>query len=334
MPTIAAMAVALAAAGCGNGDDVCTTTSALTSDGGTPDGAALDGGGDATTGGGAKGDASADGAANADGSPELVAEVRFANWSAGAPAVDFCLAPHGTTAFQGPLLAALAGGSDAGAGAVGLAFPETSGYLSIAPQRYDARLVTAGSINCSAPVTEDETNLPEWTSGTLATVALLGDLSAPDGGPGNLTLAGFLDELSTTAVAVRFINAVAGSAPVNFGFQEPSSPQFYQIYTEVAFAQAGTVTGGFDAAATPAETYLSDNIGSQTVSFAVQSGSNDSVFEVTAPDLTLAAGSVTTFVFVGPVSIPDAGAPVDELLMCVDNAGTVGLLGACSVIAN
>src|SRR5450755_4219067 len=40
--------------------------------------------------------------------------VRFAHLSSDAPSVDFCLAPHGTTTFTGPMMAALVSASDAG----------------------------------------------------------------------------------------------------------------------------------------------------------------------------------------------------------------------------
>src|SRR6202030_1440041 len=53
---------------------------------------------DATT-----GDA-ATGPLDAEPPPLPFALVRVANWSPDAPGVDFCLAPHGTTAFVGPLL--------------------------------------------------------------------------------------------------------------------------------------------------------------------------------------------------------------------------------------
>jgi hypothetical protein len=62
------------------------------------------------------------------------AHVRIAHVSPGAPAVDFCLARHGTTRFTGPLLA--------GAGrAAGLSYATVTRYFDVDAARYDVRLV-------------------------------------------------------------------------------------------------------------------------------------------------------------------------------------------------
>jgi hypothetical protein len=339
MPVVAALAIGALAAGCGNGDDVCTTTSALSSDGGSLDGTVAEGGGDATAGDSQAGDATASQNPDANGTPATTAAVRLANWSADAPAVDFCLAPHGTGAFQGPMLASLAAAIDEGgvvdAGAAALPFPQASAYVPVSPQQYDARLVAAGSTSCAAGVAADATNLPVLDAGAFATLALMGDLGGVDGAPGGLILAGFLDALSASKVGVRFINAADGSTPVNFGIGETAAT-FSPIFSDVAFGQAGTISGGgSDAAATTAETYAENDFGgSGMATFDVLDAANTTDLEVTAPSVTIAAGAVTTFVFVGPVFDPEAGAPVDELLMCVDNAGTIGVLGACRVVSN
>ncbi|MGA7120003.1 MAG: hypothetical protein WBY94_07900, partial [Polyangiaceae bacterium] len=79
----------------------------------------------------------------------MLAGIRIANWSPGAPAIDFCIAPHGTTAFQGPILAntapALVDAGTCPPGPVGLAFTEVSSYSLVQPQQYDVRLVVAGA---------------------------------------------------------------------------------------------------------------------------------------------------------------------------------------------
>src|SRR5580658_9937302 len=67
--------------------------------------------------------------------------IRFANWSPDSPAFDMCIAPHGTTSFQGPLLSALAAATGSDAGSAGLAFPLVSAYTLVPPGQYDARIV-------------------------------------------------------------------------------------------------------------------------------------------------------------------------------------------------
>jgi hypothetical protein len=75
-------------------------------------------------------------------SPPLVG-IRIAQWSSGSPAVDVCLATHGSNTFKGPMLEnamAAQGDEDAGeGGAPGLSFPEVTSYFLVPPGQYDAR---------------------------------------------------------------------------------------------------------------------------------------------------------------------------------------------------
>src|SRR5580698_4427991 len=97
MPAVGVLAIgALTASGCGSAPCSAGSSSALVAEGGT------DGGGDAT----AAADAQGGGEGVVTSAPSTtptLAGVRLANWSADSPPVDFCLAPHGTTDFQGPL---------------------------------------------------------------------------------------------------------------------------------------------------------------------------------------------------------------------------------------
>ena len=77
------------------------------------------------------------------------ARVRFAHLSPDAPAVDVCVAVHGTGAFKGPLLAPLTTVVSADASAPGLSFTEVSAYVALDPGTYDLRLVPAGSASCT-----------------------------------------------------------------------------------------------------------------------------------------------------------------------------------------
>ena len=61
-----------------------------------------------------------------------------------APAYDVCVAPHGTGAWEGPLLAA-------SSFAAGLQAFDVTAYFPVAAGRYDVRIVVAGSATCELP---------------------------------------------------------------------------------------------------------------------------------------------------------------------------------------
>jgi hypothetical protein len=119
----------------------CTTTN----DG---NGAGVDAGSDldATAGGGGS-----DTADEPDAAPTQ-AFLRVAHFSPGTPALDVCLAAHGTGLYAGPLLALFA--DDAGlatdASAPGLSYAQVGAYIAVDPGTYDVRLVSAGASSCSS----------------------------------------------------------------------------------------------------------------------------------------------------------------------------------------
>ncbi|HZU82636.1 MAG TPA: hypothetical protein VE987_06955 [Polyangiaceae bacterium] len=131
------------------------------------------------------------GAAPDSGTPVTVSALRLANWSPGAPEVDFCVAAHGSGAFRGPWLAAKAGGEG---GVVGLAFPQVSTYSFVSPGQYDVRLVVAGAPDCSAGIVTDATSLPTLAAGDFLTIAAVGAASAAGAALPQLELAGFKDD--------------------------------------------------------------------------------------------------------------------------------------------
>src|ERR1041385_7293399 len=133
--------------------------------------------------------------------PPATARVRVAHVSPGAPAVDFCLAVHGSTSFTGPILA--------GAGrAAGLSYATVTRYFDVDAVRYDVRLVAPGAADCKQPLAglDDFTNLPALTAGASFTIAAEGTL----GGQGDaaFTLRGYADdaEPATGQAALRFIH--------------------------------------------------------------------------------------------------------------------------------
>ena len=134
------------------------------------------------------------------------ARVRVAHVSPGAPAVDFCLAPHGTASFTGPILA--------GAGrAAGLSYGTVTRYFDVEAARYDVRLVAPGATDCKQPLAnlDDFTRLPELADGASATIAAEGTL----GGQGDaaFTLRAYADddEVAAGKARLRLIHASPGT---------------------------------------------------------------------------------------------------------------------------
>ena len=270
----------------------------------------------------------------------MLAGIRIANWSPGAPAIDFCIAPHGTTAFQGPILAntapALVDAGTCPPGLVGLAFTEVSSYSLIQPQQYDVRIVVAGATSCF-PGIIDGTALPKLSASAFETVALIGDTTATGSAPGQ-QVTGFLDDWTPApaGVALRFIHAVPSLSALDFGTGTGSS--FQTLFPSVAFDSADKTAMGLEggAAAVDSNSYtMLPELSSVPLSarvhgaVAVDGGAVQSV--AVAPNVSAAAGSVLTIVAIGPVGDGDAPA---SLLECVDNAGTACTFANCTVISN
>ncbi len=277
--------------------------------------------------------------------PSPVASLRVANWSYDAPPVDFCIAPHGTAQFQGPLLARQAlvideaGVTDAGPAA--LPFPGVSSYFFVAPGRYDARLVAAGASDCSTRIVPDATSLPALLVDGAATIALVGEthpLGGDAGDPG-LQLVGFSDDTVTAgSVALRFINAAPNLAQADVG--TGSGASFKPLFSAIPFGHAGTLAEAQQATAADASPPSIDSNGYDALTSALAAvtfsararfAMNDAVV---ATQVSAAAGAILTLAILRPDANapPDAGS-IAQLLECVDNAGTLGLLATCRVIS-
>jgi hypothetical protein len=274
----------------------------------------------------------------ADGTLSTNALVRVANWSPDAPAVDFCIAPHGTRAFVGPVVGAI--GASVDAGTAGLTFPSAgtpvqavSSYFSVAPGLYDLRVVVAMGGSCTVPIIPDVTNLPPLTARHFATIALVGDVQPTGGDPG-LQLASFSDDgVSSQLVFLRFINASPSMAAADMGTGAIGvMGGFTPLFGGVPFGTAGTAPqtrGSLPEASWPT---VDDNgyrelfsLSDATLSAHDPRLGTDAV--VTS-GVSIAPGSAITIVLVGGTS---AGAP-PQLLECVDNARTVGPLSSCMLL--
>jgi hypothetical protein len=257
-----------------------------------------------------------------------MALFRLANWSPDSPAVDVCIATHGTKAFQGPLVAALAVASQSDAGDEGIAFPLVSAYTLVAPGQYDARVVVAGATSCAVGIRPDTTTLPTLGAGGAETVALIGEV-APDGADYKLHVLGFLDDVSITGTAaIRVINAAPAMPEVDVGTGSLSAKSFLAIFRGVAIGQASAPSEGWIPFLVDANGYNANQpISGATLSAHASMGATiDAVVSTMA--FSAPNGSVTTLVVAGGTSSTSPA-----LISCADNAGTDGVLSDCTVLA-
>ncbi|HEX3480252.1 MAG TPA: DUF4397 domain-containing protein [Kofleriaceae bacterium] len=239
-------------------------------------------------------------------SPPATARVRVAHVSPGAPAVDFCLARHGTTQFTGPILA--------GAGrAAGLSYSTVTRYFDVDAARYDVRLVAPGAASCAQPLAglDDFTRLPELTPGASATIAAEGTL----GGQGDaaFTLRGYADDAEAPPgqASLRFVHASPGTPPVDAG--TGGGALFAPVFSDVAFGGDATVTTA------------------PLVDALISARAHGTAADVIAADHTsLPAGTVATAFAIGQLG----GAAPLRVLLCLDNAEPNGVHAACSVVGD
>jgi len=286
-----------------------------------------------------------------DATPVTVAGVRIANWSPDAPAIDFCLASHGTGNFQGPILASHASQSADAApqaptctttgSSPAVCFPQASSYTYVSPGQYDARIVVAGAPDCSSGIAADATMLAMMPAGALQTIALLGE-THPVGSDPALTLATFLDDQRPTgAIALRFVQAAPSVSKADMG--TGSGGMFKPVFTGIGFAQSSAkqaTAADAGAAADGGLPTIDKNgyasmsaLSSATLSARPSGAMQDSVV---AAGVSAASGSVLTVALVGLTtgpSVNDAGVQQGQLVECVDNAGTTGSLSNCRIIS-
>ena len=269
-----------------------------------------------------------------------VGGVRLAHWAANAPAIDFCVAPHGSSSFGTPLLAtAWAALADAGAssdaGGAALPFTQASAYVYLPAGAYDARVVAAGSADCSTGIGGDLLTLPPLATGGFATVALVGDPHPATGtvGAPALRLVGFLDDLKAPgAIGLRFVNASPLLPQADLGTGTLVGT-FKPLATGVAFGEppppsdAGAPDGSI--VIDPQGYAAVGALSAVTLSAHATGGTLDAVV---ATNVSAAKGSVLTVALVGGSPDGDGGVAGALLVQCVDNAGTVGVFGSCAAL--
>jgi hypothetical protein len=256
--------------------------------------------------------------------------VRFANWSPDAPAsgFDFCVAPHGTTNWTGPIL----GSELADAGSIGdsgtnsLPFPLVTAYLAIDPGQYDVQVLSAGATSCTGGILT-VTTLATLATDAFTTFAVVGDVSKAGNDPG-LTVVGFTDDSTAASGAlVRFINAAPDLSAVDFGQGTLAASNFQALFTNVQFGQAGSAMGS-DAGSVDTNGFLSlAALSGATLSVHTSAGGTSDT--ATASNVSVAASTIATLALVNGKN----GGPAPQFLLCQDNAPTPGLLGQCSILS-
>jgi hypothetical protein len=236
------------------------------------------------------------------------AYVRVAHLSPDAPPVDFCVAPHGTTAFEGPVMQLL----DV---ADGLAYQGVTTYLEIDEGRYDVRLVAADATSCATGLL-DVTDLPTLTDGLYATIAAIGELEG-DAAPFEVTA--FVDEsaVMTGKAKLRFVHASPGTPSVDVGLG--SGETFAPVFDDIAFGGIETDTGFTNGYAEV------DPLTDATLS-ARATGTD--VDAIVLEGIDLPAGAIATAFAIGYVEGPE---PL-QVLVCVDNGTPLGVYTPCTAL--
>lgn len=232
-----------------------------------------------------------------------MARLRVAHLSPDAPAVDVCLAAHGTNAWSGPVLA------KAGAN-TGLAYSQVTNYLDVEAIQYDVRIVAPASKDCATALggLADITNLPALPEGGSVTVAAEGTV----GGSEPFGLAPYIDEASVAfgKAKLRFIHASPGTPNVDVGIG--GGAVFTPVFSDIAFGAAGDYVE--TAPLTHAEISAREH------------GALSDVISIKPAQLP--AGAIATAFAIGEIGNDHAPLGV---LVCIDNDPAAGLLATCAI---
>ncbi len=238
------------------------------------------------------------------------AQVRVAHLSPDAPAVDFCLAPHGTSDFTGPVLAS--------AGApTGIAYGQVTKYLTVGADAYDVRLVAPGAADCTTPLggLADFDDLPALPDGGAVTIAAEGLVAFGAATP--LTLAAYVDDTTVDAshAALRFIHASPGTPAVDVG--TGGGVLFTPVFGDISYGAAAAAANGYVTTAPLSGVEISARVhGSQSDALSIDPA-------------VLPAGAIATAFAIGEVG--DQTTPL-RVLLCTDNAPPTGVLSSCALV--
>ena len=168
--------------------------------------------------------------------------IRLAHLSIGAPAVDFCWAPQGSTTFTGP---AMRTPVVPAVSPTGLTYAQASRYFALDAGAYTVRLVPFAATNCATPVPGFTDIVVTVGSAGYYTVAAAGILG--QSAPANPQLKSFTDVFTPdpTKVIIRFVNALPGSPALDLGTGTPAT--FAPIFRNLAYLALATPTAPVDA---------------------------------------------------------------------------------------
>ncbi len=298
---------------------------------------------DAATDGGAATDAGASTDAVSDGVDAALGPtlVRIAHLAPDLPPIDFCVAPHGTGAFQGPLLGQQANPDGGGGGSV--SYGQIGAYLPVDPGAYDVRLVSGGATSCStgqtdagpdaaaainAPAVADVTDLGAFLAGAHVTLLVAG-VRAPTGGDATLAVKALSDDTSlASAAALRVVNAIPSLPAADFGFGSFAGG-WLPLFTDVPFGAAGTKAGPSNGAP-DANGYLALAPTSAAQVMSVRASAGATIDVAISHGVEIDFGSVATLFAIGGAT-GDTAHPA-ALLLCLDNQPGSGARSVCNVL--
>jgi hypothetical protein len=324
LPIIGALVVA------GSAATVACTINSTTTNNGTDGGTTADTGTNEDTG-------TTSEAGNEDGGADAPSEaaapsanIRFADWSPDAPAAgyDVCVAPHGTTQWQGPVLAQGIGD----AGTLTFNFPTVSTYLQADVAQYDVEIVAAGG-SCASPIVSAVTNLPALVANAFYTLAIVGDTTKAGNDP-TLTAVLFPDDIGPTdgSTNIRFLNVAPDLASMDFGAGTLTGNTFQAIESNVGFAtlatQTGSSAGGMVDSSGYVGVFVADAGAIEYSGHTAQGGTTDTA---TASNQTFAANSAVTLALVNGKN----GGAAAQFLVCTGDgvASTSSLTSTCSIVS-
>ncbi len=237
--------------------------------------------------------------------PTTSARVRVAHLSPDAPAVDFCIAEHGTDTWAGPVMAA-AGGP------LGLSYSQVTKYLDLEAKQYDVRLVAPASPNCSTGLVPDFTTLPVLTDGATATIAAMGNLM--HGGAAQFTLRAYIDDAAPVAgkSRLRFIHASPGTPNVDVGIG--GGVLFTPVFNNIGYGR---------------DEYITADPATNLELSARANGTSTDVIAI--KPATLTADATATAFAIGEIG--NATAPL-KVLLCKDSGAPHMLFTECNVVGD
>ena len=238
--------------------------------------------------------------------------IRVAHLSIGAPAVDFCWAPQGSTTFTGPAMRAALD-------TTGLTYAQVSRYFTLDAGAYTVRLVPFAAVTCAIAVPGVADVAVTAASGGYYTVAAAGIIG--QSAPANPQLKSFTDVHTPdpAKVIIRFVNALPGSPALDLGTGAPTA--FAPIFSNLAYLALATPTAPVDALgyASVAPAGFTGTVILTTCLHGVPASALTCPTSVTLPPAI--SGSITGGSVASAFLIPTATA--GELLLCGDSTGTV-----------